>query len=98
MLSFADASVTYNNVNFAVRGAGDTIAVNLSKPPFNINFNGEVPVSADVEVDGALLTGTAVITTDANGDCICTITFSAAISAELGTLFVNLNLWFNSGQ
>jgi len=80
-------AITYNNIQranfnglqFILNGDGtsNVLVLNLSKPPFNINFNGVLPSSVVIETNDIDLTAVGTIALTPLGEDILTITFSA---------------------
>jgi len=70
----------FNSVIFRLNGDGvdKVLTVNLSKPPFNINFNGVLPASTHVETNDADLAAVGSVTQATNGDVMLTLTFEPA--------------------
>jgi len=86
MITFKRVGLSnFNEMQFNVLGDGTStiLKINLSKPPFNLNFNGILPSSAEVDTHaGGSITATAAIATIVDGD-IMTITFSSAPSSSV---------------
>lgn len=80
----------FNGAEFELVGdeSGSVVAVNLSKPPFNVDFNGIIPdtirvqdvqISEDPQV---FIHGTAVIVTNETGDNIMIVTYDGIIPSS----------------
>lgn len=79
MLKYSDLNTaSFFGVGMVVHGddVTTTIKVNLSKPPFDIDFNGTLPTDFVCAGMDEGVTATASIATDINGDNILTYTYS----------------------
>ena len=84
---------TFNEVEFNMLGDGTStvLVIDLTDPPFNLNFNGRFPSQIEVDTrEPETITATASITSDVNSHAIMTTTFSVAPSATvpLGPIYV----------
>lgn len=78
-IQFSNVSgADFNGVQFVIHGddVHNSVSVNLTKPPFNINFNGVLPTSFETGQLQEGVTATAAIAINGDGDAILTETFS----------------------
>lgn len=79
MITFTQVSqATFNGIQFVIQGDGSStvLKVNLAKPPFGMNFDGNVPAGFTIDLGGADLgEATAAIESTTAGD-ILSITFT----------------------
>lgn len=86
----------FNGVQFIFNGDGvsTSLVLNLSKPPFNINFNGVMPASVKIDTNTPVFTAAGVLSTLLT-DVILTITFSAP--PPVSNTGPGVNFIYNSG-
>lgn len=64
-------------------GTSNVLVLNLSMPPWNLNFEGVLPNGATVDARAGSLTATATFSTNGTGQVILTLTFSSPPSATV---------------
>lgn len=79
MIEYSDISkADVNGIQLVVHGddTSTTIHLNLSKPPFDINFNGNLPNEFELSGVDEGITAAATIAPNEDGDNILTVTYS----------------------
>jgi|ERR1051326_3800973 hypothetical protein len=88
-MSVRYGTINQSNLNgVACEAFGDTdqnadkvLKVNLNKSPFNLDFAGNLPIGVQVNVGDEVITATAAVAHEADGDMM-TVTFNNALNSE----------------
>ena len=84
---------SFNEIEFNMHGddISTVLIIDLTDPPFNLNFNGRFPSQIEVDTrEAETITATASIASDINGHAIMTTVFSIPPDATvpLGPTYV----------